>query len=401
MKRLLLVPVMLVLAFALVSCGTKPVKQDAVEEPAGVKLASQDTVNGMFDVNGIDVKSYRIRGEGPDGAYFDWIPVTSSRVALSDIRRGQWTIYAEGLDANGNVIVTGKIDTFLSENTPVDNLVLNSNGGKGNVRCDVKWNTSQVKNPSVEVFVKPLDGDYVYRPTSELSYVDNGHVIWSAEKLTSGSYVARFILKDGSTVVSGAAAALRVVQDKVSIGDVRMTIGDLSTVYGITIENLPENTIRGSLVLNDGIASFQTDLDRSKLTYVWFVDGNEAGQESGDLDLYVLGLNKGYHRVDVVVMSSSETSINSSSLIVYVNPDLAKDATSDQDPSQWLEELEELGLESDGVAAGNSNIEQPAPELPSEEARVLEEDTSAANVVNVIADEPEGEEPIVFVNNND
>jgi hypothetical protein len=393
--RLLLVSVLLLLAFTLASCGTLIVKKDAAPAETkveGVKAASQDVVNGMFDINGIDVKSYRIRGEGPDGAYFDWIPVTSSRVALSDIRRGEWTIYAEGLDANGNVIVTGKIDTFLSENTPVDNLVLTSNGGKGNVKCDIMWNTSQVRNPSVEVFVKPLDGEYSYRSASELAWIENGHMVWSAEKLTSGSYVARFILKDGSTVVSGAAAALRVVQDKVSVGDVKMTIGDLSTVYGITIENLPENTIKGSLVLTDGIANFETPLDKKNFTFVWFVDGNEAAQESGSLDLYSLNLTKGYHRVDVVVMSSSETSINSSSLIVYVNPELAKDAKSDQDPSQWLEELEGLGLEEiPGV------VQQETPAAVPENTE--SEKQSAANVVNVIPDEVEGEDAIVFANN--
>lgn len=390
MKKMLPISVLLVLLLLLASCGTKPVKQDAVDpvNPVeGVRAVDEETVNGLFNVNGIDVKSYRIRGEGPDGAYFDWIPVTSSRVALSDIRRGQWTIYAEGLDANGNVIVTGKIETFLSENTPVDNLVLKTGEGKGDVRCDVRWNTSQVKNASMEVFVKPLDGDYVYRLPSELSYVENGHMIWSAQNLASGSYVARFILKDGSTVVSGAAAALRVVQDKISVGDVKMTVGDLSTVYGITIENLPEKTIDGRLVLNDGIAVFETDMDKDKLTYVWFVDGNEAAQESGSLDLYALSLNKGYHRVDVVVMSSSETSINSCSLVVYVNPEQSKTAASGQEQpaAEEKEEIPAIVQQTSPVA------EQPVPaaaEIPP-----------AESVVNVIPDAPENEDTVVFKNN--
>lgn len=390
MKKMLPISVLLVLLLLLASCGTKPVKQDAVDpvNPVeGVRAVDEETVNGLFNVNGIDVKSYRIRGEGPDGAYFDWIPVTSSRVALSDIRRGQWTIYAEGLDANGNVIVTGKIETFLSENTPVDNLVLKTGEGKGDVRCDVRWNTSQVKNASMEVFVKPLDGDYVYRLPSELSYVENGHMIWSAQNLASGSYVARFILKDGSTVVSGAAAALRVVQDKISVGDVKMTVGDLSTVYGITIENLPEKTIDGKLVLNDGIAVFETDMDKDKLTYVWFVDGNEAAQESGSLDLYALSLNKGYHRVDVVVMSSSETSINSCSLVVYVNPEQSKTAASGQEQPA-AEEKEEIP----------AIVQQTSP-VPEQPVPAAAEIPPAENVVNVIPDAPENEDTVVFKNN--
>lgn len=390
MKKMLPISVLLVLLLLLASCGTKPVKQDAVDpvNPVeGVRAVDEETVNGLFNVNGIDVKSYRIRGEGPDGAYFDWIPVTSSRVALSDIRRGQWTIYAEGLDANGNVIVTGKIETFLSENTPVDNLVLKTGEGKGDVRCDVRWNTSQVKNASMEVFVKPLDGDYVYRLPSELSYVENGHMIWSAQNLASGSYVARFILKDGSTVVSGAAAALRVVQDKISVGDVKMTVGDLSTVYGITIENLPEKTIDGKLVLNDGIAVFETDMDKDKLTYVWFVDGNEAAQESGSLDLYALSLNKGYHRVDVVVMSSSETSINSCSLVVYVNPEQSKTAASGQEQPAAGEKEEIPAI-----------VQQTSP-VPEQPVTAAAEIPPAESVVNVIPDAPENEDTVVFKNN--
>ena len=153
--------------------------------------------------------SNSIRGEGPDGAYFDWIEVDSPKVAISDIRRGQWTLYAQGLNKDGMPVVQGMLETFLSEDSPIDNLVFDEHYGNGDIRCALAWNTAQIQHPALEIYTRPADSsEWTARDSSEIA-IGNGTAMWTAENVESGSYIVRFILKDRSIEVSGAAAALR------------------------------------------------------------------------------------------------------------------------------------------------------------------------------------------------
>ena len=66
--------------------------------------SAEEVIDGLFNVEDLNIASYRIRGEGPDGAYFDWVEADSPMIALADIRRGEWTLYAQGLNEKGEVL---------------------------------------------------------------------------------------------------------------------------------------------------------------------------------------------------------------------------------------------------------------------------------------------------------
>lgn len=278
-------------------------------------VVENDLIEGLFDIEGLDIASYRIRGEGPDGAYFDWIEATEPRIAIADVRRGQWTIYAQGLNAEGMPVVQGKLETFLSEDSPVDNLIFNESYSTGNARCALAWNPVQVQHPNIEVYVKPVDGEYMARDVSEI-VVGNGTAMWTAYDLPSGSYIARFVLKDRNTVVSGAAAALRIIDDKMSVGNVRLTIGDLSHVFGIDISNIPVDTIEGALAVKNNKIVFESEY-RDLLTD-WFIDG-EYIEGQDDVVLTLDNISKGYHRIDVIARTADYGSIDSDSIHIYTD----------------------------------------------------------------------------------
>lgn len=325
MKRHFLVfsAVALSLSMVLAGCVTSNVdsgKEDLeamqaaaiTEDPAAVE--AEDIVDGIFDIKGLDVVSYRLRGEGPDGAYFDWIEVTEPRVAIADIRRGEWTLYAQGLNADGQPVIQGKLETFLSEDSPIDNLVFQEDYGKGDLRCAFAWNPSQVQHPNIEIYMqKATGGQWIARDISEIVMGD-GTAMWTASGIESGSYIIRIILKDRSSIVSGAAAALRVVDDKLSIGQVRLTVGDLSQVYGITLDNIPANTVDGMLALSTDGVLYRSTADH--LIYDWFIDGGYLDGFSAK-EIQICDLPRGYHRIDCIVRTEDYGSINSDTIHVF------------------------------------------------------------------------------------
>ena len=140
----------LLMLITFVSCTSIQSTTVVAEESAVSEEIKTNMVKAFSKMRDTDVVSYRLRGEGPEGAGFDWIEVTTPNFAIGDIRRGSWTLYAQGLNRYGEVVISGKLDTFLSEDSPIDNLVLNVADGIGAVACNIVWNPSQVKKPIVE-----------------------------------------------------------------------------------------------------------------------------------------------------------------------------------------------------------------------------------------------------------
>lgn len=355
MKRFINVFLIVALvAIGITSCATnrnKEVKkvESEVEEVAVVSVDPPVTIEKIADsaedakyedasnwlsalgsIKGLNVAKYRLRGEGPDGASFGWIDVKGTKVALSDIRRGEWTLYAEAIGEDGTVVATGSLKTFLSDSTPLGTLFLSEEVGSGNVECNFTWNVKQVIYPSIEIYMKSVDGNFVARDKSEIKINEDGTATWTAKGIKAGTYVVRAILKDENEVISGVAAALRVIDGKKSIGNCQFVIGKLSTVYGIDLQNSPVDTVEGVISLSDGIISFDSDVEN--LVYTWFLDGDLLENEkSRTVDLRSLNLEKGYYRFDCIACNASGfTSINTVSTFVYVDGDTTFTVTAEQ-----------------------------------------------------------------------
>lgn len=295
---------------------TETITENAVTEEAEEE---SNWLSAIGKIKGLNVKSYRLRGVGPDGAFFDWIDVKSPKVALSDIRRGEWTLFAEALAEDGTVLATGSLKTFLSESTPLGTLLLSDEVGSGSIKCNLSWNTSQVLYPSIEIYIKTHDGEFVARDKSEIEITENGKAVWTASNVPSGSYIARIILKDEGQVVSGIAAALRVVENKESLGNCQFVIGKLSTVFGIDLQNSPLDTVEGDITLANGILTFESPL--TNLEYTWFIDGTALiDLNTQSLDIATLNLPKGYYRFDCIASQENGfSSINTNTVYVYVD----------------------------------------------------------------------------------
>ena len=418
------------LAIALVSCASSPKKTEPVIEGEVISVEPEETgsaadsadgsvedsstnwLSALGDIKGLDIKSYQLRGEGPDGARFDWIEVTGTKVALSDVRRGQWTLYARAIGENGEILATGQLETFLSDSSPMGAVYLDSEVGQGNARCSFAWNTFQVLYPSIEIYLKKGNGEYVPRDPSEIS-IGDGVAVWNAHDIGAGSYIVRAILKDEGEVVSGVAAAMRIIDTKLSVGDVRFIVGKLSTIYGISLTNTPVASIRGELKLNGTEVGYVSD--SSDLSYDWFLNGEYvSGYGESSIDMASRGLGKGFYRVDCIVQNESDTSINSSTLLVYVDgatvrqvTEAEADGAKDDAPEGYDEIVtnSELPIEiAKGHIQPGAETEEPAEAEPEEPAEAEPEEPAEAEPeaeTESGAEEPvietDFDEPIYFV----
>lgn len=356
-----------------------------VVETVATSAIPDGWLNSLGTIDGLNVARYRIRGVGPEGASFDWIDVTSSKVALSDIRRGEWTIYGQAISDTGEVVAKGSITTFLSSSTPLGAVYLDSTEGKGDVNCDFAWSTSQILYPEVEVYTQYDGGEFVARDASEIEITENGAAVWKAEGLEAGPYVVRAILKDEGEVVSGIAAALRVIDGKTSVGDIRFTVGKLSTVYGISLENSPEDTVTGTLALDGSMLTYSAD--RDGVRYMWFMNGEILDCRESSVDVSSLLLKKGYYRFDVIVNGSDINSINSATIFVFVNGNEVSVVAEEEADSRKGDVPK--GYDEVLTADQQLTLIEPADEesAPAEETVPAEEDAEEI-IVTVTEDSP-------------
>lgn len=109
----------------------------------------------------------------------------------------------------------------------------------------------------------------------------------------------------------------------------RLTIGDLSHVYGITLDNIPAETINGAISLDEHGAAFDTD-STEKILYDWYIDGEYMGTENGHRTVNLEGLDKGYHRVDVIARTADYGSINGDSIHIYTDGERITEISEDE-----------------------------------------------------------------------
>ena len=110
MKRLLIAIVSLSIIFLTTSCSTTVKEIDETEkEPTSFY--------------------YRLRGEGPDGTAFGWKEINSQYIVLTDLRIGQWTLYAEKLDPKGNKVATGEVTAFITDSSDSTEIPFTSGTG--------------------------------------------------------------------------------------------------------------------------------------------------------------------------------------------------------------------------------------------------------------------------------
>ncbi|MFA7108686.1 MAG: hypothetical protein WC162_06045 [Sphaerochaetaceae bacterium] len=313
MKNYFLVVLVIILAlFFIVSCDDSSQATGSLK--LILKVGEQGSRSLLPEDTCLDVTRYVVTGEGPGGKTFS-VNSESSAITIEGLNIGEWNITAKGLNNNNLELVKGVITHEITKNSSPVTIILNQLVGSADFHIELSWASSDVPNPELTVYLKGPDKSTTERILNmNVDYTNNSASY--SERLASGSYTLRAVLKSGDVVASGLVEAVRIVNGIPTNGNLDLDFQSYSNSTGtLFIANNSGIPVTGHLSgleteeesNKDKTVSFEVD-DNFKnyegLEIQWFLDGNPQGDIKAltqEGDSIVINTNPGSHRLDVVV----------------------------------------------------------------------------------------------------
>ena len=296
----------------------------------------------------MEVTSYRISGEGPETETFS-VETSKESVSLEGLVIGDWHILAEGLNTDGDVLVTGETDHRLTGTNGSCTIVLSELVGEGSLSVVLNWNPDRISDePSIEIELTPQYGGGSPASIDRDSFsAADGSAAFSGEGYPAGSYILAARLYDGTVQVAGFVEAVRIAGDQESAAVIEFDLDRYPTEPGTlelvnstgvpvvcTIEGISD-TVDADIPITVSMES--ATQDTSGFLISWYLDGNLIG-EGPETEFTPIA---GTHRLDVVASTSRIGTTGSAS----VNFE-ALQATAEGVPSHGslIEDSEDLPL---------------------------------------------------------
>jgi len=313
MKKYFLVILVIILAlFFVVSCDDSSQATGSLK--LILKIGEQSSRSLLPEDTCLDVTRYVVTGEGPGGKTFS-VNSESSAITIEGLNIGKWTITAKGLNNNNLELVKGVVTHEITKNSSPATIILNQLVGNAEFHIEISWASSDIPNPELTVYLKGPDKSTNERILNMNVDYDNKCASYS-ERLVSGSYMLRAVLKSGDVVASGLVEAVRIVNGIATNGNLDLDFQSYSNSTGtLFIANDSGLPVTGHLTglekeeesNKDKTVGFEVD-DNFKnyegLEIQWFLDGNSKGEVkslTADGDSIVINTTPGSHRLDVVV----------------------------------------------------------------------------------------------------
>ena len=107
----------------------------------------------------LEIESYRITGDGPGDESFS-IETNKETISLEGLVIGEWSILAEGLNSQKDVLVTGSTTHRLSVTNGSCTIVLEDLTGEGSLEVVLLWDPVRINNEaSIELELTPQYGE--------------------------------------------------------------------------------------------------------------------------------------------------------------------------------------------------------------------------------------------------
>ena len=271
------------------------------------------------------IDTYHITGTGPKGGSVD-IEATDTTVTLGNLAIGKWTLHAEALNSEGAILAKGTTSTILSKATATTVINLDELSGNGSLAVGFIWPIDQVADDvSIDISLVNQEGTEVSASPATIDKV-HGNAVFSIESLPAGSYMLHAKLYSQGILVSGAAEAVRIIENTETAGSMMLVIGDLSTTFSVTIINdtmmplkgtiscTPQNPVAGQEVcMTFTPESLPEGVSQDSITASWYCEGEFV---SSDGFSYTCIPAAGAHRYDIIVEGERLGSIGSASILV-------------------------------------------------------------------------------------
>ena len=227
MKKTFMVIALLIILCIVASC-------DAKQDRATMRVILQKDRSITPDGYSLDIDHYRITGSGPGGASFN-IETSRQSVSLEGLIIGEWTIQAEGLNKDDDVLVTGETTHHLSTSNGSVVIYLETLAGEGSLSLVLTWDAERtdIENTSIEITLTEQYGSKEEIELEEVSIDKNtGRAEYSGVNLPSGSYILSARLYSGSVQIAGFVEAVRIAGDQVSEGEIVFDLDKYPTEPG-------------------------------------------------------------------------------------------------------------------------------------------------------------------------
>ncbi|MDY5932227.1 MAG: hypothetical protein SPJ34_09405 [Candidatus Ornithospirochaeta sp.] len=258
----------------------------------------------------LDVTKYRITGSGPGGASFD-ITTGKTSVSLTGLVIGTWSLRAEGLNENGDIMVYGETEFQLSMNSTSTTITLSTLYGSGSLSLSFSWDPARISSPKLDLTLTSQYGskDSITLTPTAFS-ASEGTASFSGSGYPSGSYVLSARLYSGEVLAAGSVEAVRIAGNKTSTGSIAFDLdkypdnpGSLNLVNqtGVPVSCSIEGVSDTTLVGNSVVASLASDSgDISGFQIQWYLDGAFIGEGISAS----FTPSAGVHRIDAVASTS-------------------------------------------------------------------------------------------------
>ncbi|MCE1195706.1 hypothetical protein LWX53_04350 [bacterium] len=263
----------------------------------------------------LKIAAYDLYAEGPGGAGFSALGVSSSVYVKSGLRPGAWTVYAVGKNSGGVSLVRSPEATVtlaLAETTEVSLLCVPL-PGKGSLSIDLAWPAASVVQGAVEATLAPQGGS-----AAPIAFTVSGASASydSAATLAAGYYTLNLLLRDAAMsnyLVWSTTESVYIFKEQVTAADWTLSAADTDEApapgmtlrlatdvrmpLAVALSGVPATLARGQS------ATVSASSVPAAASWRWFVDGAEVAGETGAAIVFGGALGAGGHTIAAIAES--------------------------------------------------------------------------------------------------
>ncbi|MFP4067362.1 MAG: hypothetical protein ACLFS5_07645 [Spirochaetaceae bacterium] len=291
-----------------------------LEEPDGAVEVTVGSVSTlvMEPDQSMDVVSFRLLGDGPDGNELDE-GLTEGTTRFDGLESGEWSFEVIGFNESGTDIAVGSAQTeVVAGETASVSITVEPYDGPGTLSVSITWPAEDVTDPALEGELTSSDGT---NAGMSADITGEGTAAIAHGEVSAGYHTLSVQLLDGDTVVAGAAETVRIAQDAetsgtVAFSDVNPPTGDVEIIVDPELDEPLPVTIEGGaeeLAMGESmtVAADTSNADGAEVSYTWYVNGAYVSQ--GAETTVGADLEPGSYRLDVVAFTEDGSRSGSAS----------------------------------------------------------------------------------------
>ncbi|MGD1822910.1 MAG: InlB B-repeat-containing protein [Pleomorphochaeta sp.] len=287
----------------------------------------------------IDIDSYLISGEGPDGKIFEDVSCNCNEsVTIRNLSIGEWTINVQALNENGDILGEETKTVNIEEDKETSShLSIHEFEGQGTLSLEIDWAEENITEPNIVASLCILNE----KTRTDIDFIinsDNKTATYS-NNFQSGYYLLNIIFYDGSTddsnnIIDSKNYTVRIAKDKITKLDLELAndsfteqndeITDDSFSVSLDSDSY-ESTIGDNLNI-----SASTDVNTA-LDYYWYLDEillNTSSTNSISLNeeltigthtIKIIADNDGLYASDSAIITTNDADSNIT--IKIINPE--------------------------------------------------------------------------------